>query len=195
MEQKNKLIYIGIAILVIVLIGAYGLIMKEKDNLPKKVLIETSEGNIELELYADKSPATVENFLKYVNSGFYDGLVFHRVIDGFMIQGGGFLPNGQEKATSAPIKLESNNGLKNLNGTIAMARTSDPNSATSQFFINAADNSFLDYVARNEGYAVFGKVTQGMDVVMKLSKVQTTVKNRMEDWPAEDVIISRISII
>jgi len=157
------------------------------------VVIETSKGNIEVELDSEHAPATVENFLVYVDEGFYSGTVFHRVIDGFMVQGGGFTANGSEKATHNPIKLESNNGLKNTRGTIAMARTNYPHSATSQFFINVVDNSFLDYSsAANPGYAAFGRVISGMDVVDQIKSVPVTTKHGMENWPAEEVEIIKI---
>lgn len=154
-----------------------------------KVLLKTSKGDITIELYSDKAPITVKNFLSYVDDKTYDGTVFHRVINSFMIQGGGFDTSGKQKPTKAPIKLESNNGLKNDIGTIAMARTMDPNSATDQFFINTAKNDFLNYGFRDEGYAVFGKVVSGMDVVKAIESVSTTTKNGMGDWPSEDVLI------
>lgn len=156
------------------------------------VVMETSKGTIEIELNAKNAPVSTENFLKYVNEGFYDGTVFHRVMAGFMVQGGGFLPNGTQKTTHDPIELESKNGLKNLKGTIAMARTTVPDSATSQFFINTANNSFLDYGVRDEGYAVFGKVISGMDVVSAIEKVNTTTKSRNQNWPVEDVVIIKV---
>ncbi|NJL43794.1 MAG: peptidyl-prolyl cis-trans isomerase [Nitrosarchaeum sp.] len=157
------------------------------------VVIETSEGVIELELDAGKAPVTVENFLGYVDAGFYDGTIFHRVIDGFMIQGGGFTPDGSQKKTRAPILLESGNGLRNARGTIAMARTSVPDSATSQFFINVVDNAFLDKAPGNDGYAVFGRVTKGMDVVDRIAKVSTRSKGGNRDWPVQDVVIVRVA--
>ena len=160
-------------------------------KMKETVVFETDNGVFEVELYRDKAPITVENFLGYVREGSYDGTIFHRVIDGFMIQGGGFTPNGSQKKTHAPIKLESDNGLLNLNGTIAMARTTVPDSATSQFFINVADNDFLDYKPNNPGYAVFGRVTSGMDVVIKLSKVDTGRKGQHQDWPLKDIVITR----
>jgi peptidyl-prolyl cis-trans isomerase A (cyclophilin A) len=158
------------------------------DDKHPVVVLDTSMGEIVLELDAEKAPVTTENFLKYVDDKFFDDLTFHRVIRGFMIQGGGFDKdlNQKRKGLRAPIKNESGNGLTNLRGTIAMARTSDPNSATSQFFINHADNPPLDQGA---GYAVFGKVTSGMDVVDKIANVQTTRRQRMDDVPAEDVTI------
>jgi cyclophilin family peptidyl-prolyl cis-trans isomerase len=152
-------------------------------------VLETDRGSIEIELNREKAPKTVENFIGYVKSGFYNGTVFHRVIKGFMVQGGGFTPDGKEKGTLAPISLESGNGLSNLRGTIAMARTNDPNSATSQFFINTVDNNFLDYSAGNPGYAVFGKVTKGMDVVDGISSVSTSSKGPFSDWPSSDITI------
>jgi peptidyl-prolyl cis-trans isomerase A (cyclophilin A) len=156
------------------------------------VVLETSKGNIEIELYADKSPKTVANFITYVNSGYYDGLVFHRVIKGFMVQGGGFNKFAVEKKTNSPIVLESNNGLKNLTGTVAMARTNAPNSATSQFFISTVDNDFLDYAGTsNPGYAVFGKVIKGMHIVFEIENVKTATKNGNGDWPVENIIITK----
>lgn len=163
-----------------------------------KVLISTSMGDIEVELYADKAPETVKNFMDYVKSGFYDGLIFHRVIKGFMIQGGGFNADMKEKATKAPIKIESSNGLKNERGTLAMARTNVPDSATSQFFINHADNPFLNYKAPTQagyGYAVFGKVIKGMDVVDKIAFVETATKGPHQDVPATAVTIKSIKEI
>ena len=160
--------------------------------------IQTSEGNIKVELYADKAPATVENFLAYARDGFYAGTIFHRVIDGFMIQGGGFDAQMQQKPTRAPIANEANNGLKNEIGTLAMARTQDPNSATAQFFINVADNAFLDHTApdiRGWGYAVFGKVTEGMDVVNKITKVATGNQGMHQNVPATPVVIESVTVI
>ncbi len=163
-----------------------------------KVKFETSKGDFIAELYADKAPKTVENFLNYVNSGFYNGLIFHRVIPGFMIQGGGMNPNMSEKTTDAPIINEADNGLKNEIGTLAMARTNDPNSATSQFFINVKENGFLDFTSKTQqgwGYAVFGKVIEGMDVVHKIENVKTGNHGYHADVPLEPVIINKVSII
>ncbi len=163
-----------------------------------KVLIDTSMGQIEAELYPDKAPITVTNFIEYVNSKFYDGLIFHRVIPGFMIQGGGMNSDMKEKATRNPIKIESDNGLKNVRGTLAMARTQIPDSATSQFFINVVDNPFLDFKAKTTagyGYAVFGKVTKGMDIVDKIVKVPTGTKGFHENVPFTPVIIKSIKVI
>ncbi len=154
------------------------------------VVLETNKGNIEIELNPDKAPVTVKNFINYVNSGFYNGTIFHRVIKGFMIQGGGFTQDGNQKKTSPPITLESNNGLSNVVGTIAMARTSDPNSATAQFFINTVNNSMLDYSPGNDGYAVFGKVVSGMDVVSSIESVPTGNNGPFQDWPTDSVIIT-----
>ncbi len=165
------------------------------ENKNVNVKIETNYGDIVIELYPDKAPVTVKNFLEYIDSGFYDNTVFHRIIEDFMIQGGGFLENGSQKKTLSPIILESNNGLKNDKGTIAMARTMAPNSATSQFFINLNNNDFLNYGYRDEGYAVFGKVTDGMDIVEEIGNINTKTKYGMDDWPSENVIIKRISII
>jgi cyclophilin family peptidyl-prolyl cis-trans isomerase len=163
----------------------------EVTKMTEIAVFETSKGNIEVELYRDKAPATVENFVRYVRAGHYDGTVFHRVIPNFMVQGGGFSANGKEKPTNAPIKLESKNGLSNKNGTLAMARTNVSDSATSQFFINVKDNDFLDYRPGNPGYAVFGKVVSGMDIVMGITKVPTASRGPHEDWPVEDVVIKK----
>ncbi|KTT10428.1 peptidylprolyl isomerase [Pseudomonas oryzihabitans] len=153
------------------------------------VLISTNKGDIEVELNADKAPVSTANFLAYVDSGFYKGTLFHRVIPGFMIQGGGYTRDMQEKRTKAPIKNEADNGLKNLRGTLAMARTSDVNSATSQFFINVENNAFLDHGSRDFGYAVFGKVVRGMEVVDQIAGVQTIRQGMLRDIPREPVII------
>ena len=153
------------------------------------VLISTNKGDIEVELNAEKAPVSTANFLAYVDSGFYKGTLFHRVIPGFMIQGGGYTRDMQEKRTKAPIKNEADNGLKNLRGTLAMARTSDVNSATSQFFINVENNAFLDHGSRDFGYAVFGKVVRGMEVVDQIAGVQTIRQGMLRDIPREPVII------
>jgi len=160
-----------------------------------KVKIETSKGNIIIELNSEAAPITVKNFKSYIGENFYDNTVFHRVINGFMIQGGGFIETGQQKQTHNAIILESNNGLSNEKYTIAMARTNIPNSATSQFFINTKDNTFLDYTSTNPGYAVFGKVIQGFEIVDEIEKAQTTTKNGMTDWPVEDIIIQKVELI
>ncbi|MBW2985646.1 peptidyl-prolyl cis-trans isomerase [Candidatus Woesearchaeota archaeon] len=156
------------------------------------VILETSKGNIEIELNQEKAPITVKNFLNYVDKKHYDGTVFHRVISNFMIQGGGFTADGEQKSVDNPIKLESNNGLKNDEGTIAMARTNIPDSATSQFFINVKDNNLLNYAPGNDGYAVFGKVVSGMEIVNTIKAVSTGTKFGMQDWPTEDVVITKV---
>jgi cyclophilin family peptidyl-prolyl cis-trans isomerase len=157
--------------------------------------METSKGSIELELDAAKAPITVENFVKYVKKGHYDGLIFHRVIPGFMIQGGGFTPDMNQKAVDAPISNESKNGLKNARGTIAMARTSNPNSATAQFFINVKDNGNLDYPSFDGvGYAVFGKVTKGLEVCDAIVSVPTKQVGPHGDVPVEPILIKSAKV-
>ena len=161
------------------------------------VRMQTNKGTIVLELDAEKAPETVANFVEYAKSGFYDGTIFHRVIPGFMIQGGGFEPGMTQKKTRDPIKNEADNGLKNDLGTIAMARTPDPNSATAQFFINAKDNGFLNYTAptaQGWGYCVFGKVVEGIDVVQDIEKVATTSRSGHQDVPQEDVVIETVTV-
>ena len=163
-----------------------------------KATIETSMGSITLELDEAKAPVTVKNFCAYAKSGHYDGTIFHRVIDGFMIQGGGFTASMDQKSTQAPIKNEATNGLSNARGTIAMARTMVVDSATSQFFINLTDNTFLDHRApdpRGFGYAVFGKVTDGMDVVDRIAKVKTRSVGYYENVPEEAVTIRKVHIV
>lgn len=161
------------------------------------VVIETAQGSIKVELYFDKAPKTVENFLKYVDSGHYDGTIFHRVIPKFMIQGGGMDEKMNEKMTDESVENEADNGLSNERGTIAMARTSDPHSATAQFFINTVDtNSFLDHSSKTSqgwGYCVFGKVTEGMEAVDAIRAVKTTRRGMHDDVPVEPVVISSIS--
>lgn len=163
-----------------------------------QVKLATNHGDIVLELDPVKAPKTVENFLAYVESGHYDGTIFHRVIDGFMIQGGGLTADMKQKPTRAPIPNEADNGLKNLRGTVAMARTQDPNSATAQFFINVADNDFLDYRAptvQGWGYCVFGKVVQGMDVVDAIKSVKTGTVGPYRDVPLEPVVIEHAEVL
>jgi peptidyl-prolyl cis-trans isomerase B (cyclophilin B) len=156
------------------------------------VLLTTNHGKITLELDAAKAPKTVENFLSYVKSGHYNGTIFHRVIDGFMIQGGGFEPGMKQKPTNAPVENEAKNGLKNEPYSIAMARTSDPHSASAQFFVNIKDNNFLDYPGQDGwGYCVFGKVTGGTDVIDKIRSVKTTRTGMHSDVPVEDVVIEK----
>ncbi len=156
------------------------------------VEMKTSLGDIQVELDATKAPVTTKNFLRYVHERFFDGTIFHRVIPGFMVQGGGFTRDLVEKKTHAPIVDEASNGLKNLRGTIAMARTSDPNSATAQFFINVVDNGFLDYAQTNPGYAVFGQVVAGMDVADKIAAVPTSTQGGMQNVPVKPVVIESI---
>jgi cyclophilin family peptidyl-prolyl cis-trans isomerase len=172
-------------------------IQETQDNLNNPtVIIKTSLGDITVELDAQNAPITTANFISYVEDGFYENLVFHRVIEEFMIQGGGFDTSQIQKETKTPIILESYNGLSNTRGTIAMARTNNPESATSQFFINVVDNSFLDSQSpQNPGYAVFGKVTQGMDIVDTIRMVETTTKGPHQDWPVEDIVIYSIELI
>jgi len=165
-----------------------------KSSQNPQVLIETNMGNIMMELYPEKAPISVENFLAYVNEGFYDGTIFHRVIPNFMVQGGGFNENMQKKITRDPIQNEADNGLRNKIGMVSMARTNDPHSASAQFFINVAQNSFLDFrekTNRAYGYAVFGRVTQGMKVVNQIRQVKTGFKNGFGDVPMETVIIEK----
>ncbi|OGS98465.1 MAG: cyclophilin [Gallionellales bacterium RIFCSPLOWO2_12_FULL_59_22] len=160
------------------------------------VNLHTNHGVITLQLDAEKAPLTVKNFLEYVNSGFYDNTIFHRVIDNFMIQGGGFEPGMKQKKANAPIKNEAANGLNNATYTIAMARTSDPHSASAQFFINTKDNRFLDYPGQDGwGYCVFGKVVKGTEVVDKIGKVKTGFNAGHQDVPQEDVIITKAEAV
>lgn len=162
------------------------------------IKLHTNYGVITLNLFADKAPETVANFEEYVKAGHYDNTVFHRVISNFMIQGGGFEPGMKQKSTRATIKNEANNGLSNKVGTVAMARTMEPHSASAQFFINVSDNNFLDHSAptvQGWGYAVFGEVADGMDVVNKIRSVATTMKSGHQDVPVDDVIIERAEIV
>lgn len=163
-----------------------------------RVKFTTNYGAFTIELYPDKAPITVKNFLQYVNSGHYNGTIFHRVIRGFMIQGGGMEPGMKDKNSRDPIKNEADNGLRNDMGTVAMARTGDPHSATDQFFVNVADNDFLNHTARNQrgwGYTVFGKVTEGMDTVRKIETVPTRKSGSMEDVPVKDVVIEKAEVV
>lgn len=162
------------------------------------IRMTTSKGVIEIELNAEKAPETAKNFIEYVKAGFYDGTIFHRVIDGFMIQGGGLEPGMKEKQTRAPIRNEADNGLKNERGSLAMARTNDPHSATAQFFINLVDNTFLNHQSPSMdgwGYCVFGKVVNGMDVVDQIRGVATTTRGFHQDVPSEDVMIEKAEVI
>lgn len=161
------------------------------------ITIQTNQGNIQIELNGEKAPKTVANFLSYIEDDFFNGTIFHRVIPGFMIQGGGFDAEMQQKPTKGTVENEANNGLANDTGTIAMARTPDPHSATAQFFINLKDNDFLNFSSETSqgwGYAVFGKVTEGMDIVEKIAKVQTGSHGPHQDVPVETVLIESISV-
>ncbi|MEG3134772.1 peptidylprolyl isomerase B [Rouxiella sp. T17] len=161
------------------------------------VTFHTNHGDIVINTFADKAPVTVENFLNYCRKGFYDNTIFHRVINGFMIQGGGFEPGMNQKTTDAPIKNEANNGLKNTRGTLAMARTNDPHSATGQFFINLVDNDFLNHSGQNAqgwGYCVFAEVSEGLDVVDKIKAVATGRSGMHQDVPKEDVIVTSVTV-
>ncbi len=166
--------------------------------MTKTVQMDTSAGRLRIELDDEKAPQSVANFLAYVEQGHYDNTVFHRVIQGFMVQGGGFEPGMKQKGTNAPIPNEANNGLKNKKYTLAMARTNDPHSATAQFFINAADNAFLDFRAENAqgwGYAVFGRVVEGTEVVDAIERVRTGRKGFHDDVPLDDVRIERVTLL
>lgn len=161
-----------------------------------QVEMKTSQGTLVIELYQDKAPKTVENFLQYVKDGFFNGTVFHRVIPDFMIQGGGFTPDMKQKEARAPIQNEAKNGLKNELGSLAMARTGDPHSASAQFFINLKENSFLDYPSRDGwGYAVFGKVVQGIDIVQKVAKVPTGNAGPHQNVPTTPVLIESVKLL
>ena len=187
-------------LLLLLLLSGLSWADQSNDSTPPhpKVLLETNYGNIVIELYPEKAPKTVENFLRYVNEGFYDGTLFHRVISNFMIQGGGYTVDMQRKPTHEPIPNEADNGLRNKIGYVAMARTSDPHSATSQFFINVANNDFLDFrekTPRAWGYAVFGRVIEGMKTVNRIRQVPTGWKDGMKDVPLKPVIIKRARVI
>jgi len=173
-----------------------GSMLQADETDPVKVLMQTSKGNIELELYPAKAPKTVANFLRYVDEGYYEGTIFHRVINSFMIQGGGFEANMKKKSTHDSIDNEADNGLKNDRGTIAMARTGQPHSATSQFFINHIDNDFLNHKNKSFqgwGYCVFGKVTNGLETVDAIADVFTTRVNGMQNVPEKTVLINKVS--
>jgi len=202
--KLNKKTFLTIFVLILfsgsIIFSVVSLFMNNNEPKSVYVIMETNIGEIELELYNDMAPITVENFVRYVEEGFFDGLCFHRIIPEFMIQGGGFYPNGSTSAiTYDPITLESRNGQKNVRGSIAMARSSDPDSATSQFFINNVDNEALNYPNPDGyGYAVFGKVTKGMDVVDLISGAATDDKETpygvMNNWPIADIVIERVYI-
>lgn len=179
-------------------LASFSLAAHAEGGAAPQVKLETSMGNIVIELNQDKAPQTVDNFLQYVKAGFYDGTIFHRVIENFMIQGGGFDENFAQKETRDPIENEADNGLSNQRGTIAMARTNDPHSATAQFFINTVDNQFLDFRGNTPsgwGYAVFGEVIEGMDVVDKIRQVETTMRGPHQDVPVDNVVINKASIL
>jgi peptidyl-prolyl cis-trans isomerase B (cyclophilin B) len=194
--MKKTIFLMGI----LLIIGSIGFVCNAEEkpaDLPK-VLLETNFGNIVIELNPKAAPKTVENFLAYVNDGFYAGTIFHRVIKGFMIQGGGFTKDLQQKPTQKPVINEADNGLKNRRGTVAMARTSDPHSASSQFFVNTVDNAFLDHkekTVRGWGYCVFGHVVEGMQVVDAIGGQPTTVKGIGRDVPVSPVIIKHASVV
>jgi peptidyl-prolyl cis-trans isomerase A (cyclophilin A) len=156
------------------------------------IRFETTLGNFTVELFDDKAPLSAENFLKYVDEGFFDGTVFHRIVPGFVIQGGGFTEDMTQKKNRSPVKNEADNGVKNTRGTLSMARTNDIHSATSQFFVNLKDNDFLDHTRGNFGYAVFGKVTEGMDVIDKIAAVKTGRRRGFEDVPLDAVIMTSV---
>lgn len=173
-----------------ILFSIHGHARQASDN--PMVNMSTSLGDVTIELYPDQAPETVENFLQYTGNGFYDGTIFHRVIPGFVLQGGGFTPELDRKTTREPIRNESDNGLKNLRGTLSMARLPDPHSATSQFFVNLADNPHLDHQGGSQwGYAVFGRIVDGMDVIDAIAGVKTTTTAGHRDVPAEPVIIEQ----
>jgi peptidyl-prolyl cis-trans isomerase B (cyclophilin B) len=180
----------------LLMMGCLTMSSVEANNSKPIVRMETTKGTIVLELDAEKAPITVANFLEYTKEGFYDGTIFHRVIDGFMIQGGGFEDDMRQKKTDAPIVNEASNGLLNENLTVAMARTNDPNSATSQFFINISNNHYLNYKGdANPGYAVFGKVVSGSDAIDAIRGVETTMEGGHRDVPKEDVVIKRAVVV
>ena len=202
-----KLIKKCVALIIILGVLTMTLSCKEDDTVDESILakptnpvvkMDTSLGDIFIELYEKEAPVTVENFLTYVKDGFYEGTIFHRVIKGFMIQGGGMLSDMSEKPNRDPIKNEAFNGVKNERGTLAMARTAVVDSATSQFFINVADNSFLDHKSNNPveyGYAVFGKVVEGMDVVDQIQNTATHARQPYEDVPQSDIVINKVVVV
>jgi len=210
MKQKPKLLHLLTGFFILFLMSGCGPQEKKETSKPNKtekhteqsiktenttVKLSTNYGEIEVELFPAQAPVTVKNFLAYVNSQFYENTIFHRVIPGFMIQGGGFTTDMTKKTTQPPIKNEATNKLGNKRGTIAMARTSNPNSATSQFFINVIDNNFLNKKPGNAGYAVFGRVIKGMEVIDDIAGVKTTQKKHMNDVPIEPVVIESASIL
>jgi len=186
----------GLLFLLFGMMVLVGMVKADSGDSPR-VVVETNKGNFVIELDAENAPTSTENFLGYVESGYYDGTVFHRVIDGFMIQGGGFTQDMAQKDTQGTIQNEADNGVKNKRGTVAMARRPDPHSATAQFFVNIADNDFLDHRSKNAqgwGYAVFGQVVEGMDAVDAIAKVKTGQHGPMGDVPAESVVIQKVYV-
>ena len=195
MKPSNLLLAIVLCVLAISFAGVGSLCAQEKAGNPM-VLVKTSMGSFKIELFVKEAPVTVKNFLNYVDKKFYDGTIFHRVMPGFVIQGGGFDKNMMKKSTLAPIQNEAKNGLKNLRGTLSMARTNDINSATSQFFVNLKNNAVLDHVSEAQfGYAVFGKVVQGMDVVDKIAAVTTGNKGQHQNVPVKPIIIESMTSV
>ncbi len=200
MKRPVRILLLGWLALAIVLIDGIAIAAEPgtKKIAYPIVRMTTNKGVVEVELYRDKAPITVDNFLKYVKNGHYNGIIFHRVIKGFMIQSGGFGPGMKQRPTGAPIKNEADKGLKNLAGTIAMARTSDPHSASAQFFINTVDNHSLDHTGKTPagwGYAVFGRVVKGMDVVKRIEDMPTGAAGRYRDVPRQDVIIRNVELV
>lgn len=195
MDKKLYLSGFLVLILIMAIIFLVVVMVKsgEKENeVTKEIAVfETTQGTFEIELDRNSAPITVENFVNYVKAGFYDGTVFHRVIPDFVAQAGGYTADGASKQRGSPILLESKNGLSNKLGTVAMARTMIENSATSEFYVNLKDNLFLDYSSETAGYAVFGKVVKGMDVIFVIAKLPTKTKYGMEEWPVQDVIITK----
>lgn len=195
MKRSNLLLVILLCVLAPSFAGIGSLCAQEKGGNPM-VLVKTSMGSFKIELFEKEAPITVKNFLNYVDKKFYDGTIFHRVMPGFVIQGGGFDKNMMQKSTLAPIKNEAKNGLKNLRGTLSMARTNDINSATSQFFVNVKSNASLDHVSEAQfGYAVFGKVVQGMDVIDKITAVKTGNKGPHQNVPEKPIVIESMTRI
>ena len=188
---------LGCSFLIILLTGIVPLQAQQSGKLPM-ITMTTSLGEIKIEMYPDEAPVTVANFLEYVESGFFDGTIFHRVIPGFVVQGGGFTPDMKQKSTRAPIINEADNGLKNDKGTLSMARTQDPESATSQFFINLTDNEFLNFKSKSAqgwGYAVFARVVEGMDVVEKMAEVQTGQSGMHSDVPVTPIVVEKAEVM
>jgi len=198
MIRSRRIVLAGLSAATLAL-SAFAVQAQQTPQAPQqaqRVQFVTSQGKFTIEVYPDKAPKTVANFMEYVNSGFYSGTIFHRVINGFMVQGGGFDKEMKQKPTRAPIPLEAQNGLKNKAGTVAMARTSDPNSATAQFFVNVVDNPNLDYPQPDgNGYAVFGKVVEGMDTIDKIKSVPTTAYGPMRNVPATPIVIESASVV